>query len=74
MTDIKKKVALVIGDTHDAPKINKERFYWIGRQIKDYQPDYIVQIGDWSNFDSLANFSATALPIPLLAPVIQIFF
>ena len=46
----------VIPDAHDSPDKSKERFYWIGRQIKEYQPDHIVCIGDWSNFDSLANF------------------
>ena len=46
----------VIPDAHDSPDKPKERFYWIGCRIKEYNPDYIVCIGDWSSFDSLANF------------------
>jgi len=46
----------VIPDAHDSPNKKKDRFYWIGRRIKEYDPDHIVCIGDWSNFDSLANF------------------
>ena len=46
----------VIPDAHDSPSKKKDRFYWIGRRIKDYDPDHIVCIGDWNNFDSLANF------------------
>tara|TARA_R110002020_G_scaffold43261_6_gene126003 strand:- start:884 stop:2014 length:1131 start_codon:yes stop_codon:yes gene_type:complete len=58
-TDFSKSVKVfVIPDAHDSPDKSKERFYWIGCQIKEYQPDHIVCIGDWSNFDSLANFSA----------------
>ena len=26
---------LVIGDTHDSPDIPKDRFYWIGKHIKN---------------------------------------
>ena len=56
MTGINKKVALVIGDTHDAPKINKERFYWIGRHTAVLKPDVLIHIGDISSFDSLCHF------------------
>jgi len=46
---------LGVGDTHDHPRISKERFYWIGRLAADLGVDYIVQIGDFATLDSL-NF------------------
>jgi len=56
MTGINKKVALVIGDTHDAPTLSKERFFWIGRHTAVLRPDIIIHIGDMSSFDSLCHF------------------
>ena len=56
MTGINKKVALVIGDTHDAPLLSKERFYWIGRHTAVLKPDVLIHIGDISSFDSLCHF------------------
>ena len=47
---------IVIGDTHDSPKIPQDRFKWIGKHIKQSNPDYIIQIGDWASFDSLSYF------------------
>ena len=47
---------IVIGDTHDSPKIKQDRFVWIGKYIKESKPDYIIQIGDWASFDSLSYF------------------
>ena len=47
---------IVIGDTHDSPKIEQDRFVWIGKYIKETKPDYIIQIGDWASFDSLSYF------------------
>jgi len=45
-----------IGDLHDAPSIPKDRFKWIGRWCAEGKFDDIVQIGDWSSFDSLSTF------------------
>ena len=47
---------LVIGDTHDSPKIPQDRFDWIGKHIRKLKPDYIVHIGDFGSFDSLSHF------------------
>jgi len=47
---------IVIGDTHDSPKIPEDRFKWIGQYINKHQPDYIIQIGDFCSFDSLSFF------------------
>ena len=47
---------IVIGDTHDSPNIPQDRFKWIGKYIKEQEPDYIIQIGDFASFDSLSYF------------------
>lgn len=46
------KVA-TIGDMHDSPFLGKSRFTALGQWIVRYQPDYVVQIGDWATMDSL---------------------
>ena len=43
---------LVIGDSHDSPKIPKNRFLWIGKHIRKIKPQYVVQIGDFLSLDS----------------------
>ncbi len=45
----------VIGDLHVAPGQDLSRLKWIARHIKETAPDYIVQIGDWSSFDSVSS-------------------
>ena len=47
---------LVIGDTHDSPKLSQERFAWIGKYIRQSKPDYVIHIGDFASFDSLSFF------------------
>ena len=47
---------LVIGDTHDSPHINQDRFIWIGKHIRKIKPDYMIHIGDFGSFDSLSYF------------------
>jgi transposase-like protein len=49
---IRKVVA--IGDLHDNPTRDKERFKWIGRYISEARPDNVIQIGDWLSLDSLS--------------------
>ena len=44
---------LGIGDAHDSPNIPKDRFLWMGRLANERGVDYIVDIGDFSTFDSL---------------------
>jgi hypothetical protein len=46
----------VIPDAHVSPDENIDRFYWIGKQINDYKPDYVVCIGDFCSFDSVNTF------------------
>ena len=43
---------LVIGDSHDSPKIPKSRFLWIGKHIRKIKPQYVIQIGDFLSLDS----------------------
>ena len=44
---------LGIGDAHDDPHLDKERFRWFGAHAKAMGADYAVQIGDWATVDSL---------------------
>ena len=45
---------LGIGDAHDCPALpDKSRFKWMGKLAQNEQPDHIVQIGDFADFDSL---------------------
>jgi hypothetical protein len=46
---------LAIGDAHEKPGRDKERFKWFGRFAANHAPDYIVSIGDWASFDSLST-------------------
>jgi hypothetical protein len=45
-----------IPDAHDSPKLpDKSRFEWIGKYIAERQPDYIVDIGDSLDCESLCQ-------------------
>ncbi|UOF80842.1 calcineurin-like phosphoesterase [Caudoviricetes sp.] len=45
-----------IGDTHDSPSLpDKERFSWIARHIAATNPDRVVQIGDFGDFESCSS-------------------
>ncbi len=45
---------MVMGDAHDRPGRDKERFKWIGRMASERLPDAFVCIGDVASFDSLS--------------------
>lgn len=45
---------LVIGDAHDTPELpDKSRFRWMGKLCEESRPEYVMQIGDFADFDSL---------------------
>ncbi len=46
---------LVIPDVHTHPKVNNNRLKWLGRFIRERQPEVIVNIGDWADLDSLSS-------------------
>ena len=45
---------IAIGDTHDQPGMNKDRFKWMARHCREVMPDRIIQIGDFCSFDSVS--------------------
>lgn len=47
---------IAIGDTHDDPRLPKDRFRWLGALVRDTKADFVVQIGDFSTFDSLCRY------------------
>lgn len=46
---------LGIGDMHDSPKLNKDRFLWCGRAAVELKVKKILQIGDILSVDSLCK-------------------
>ena len=47
---------IAIGDTHDDPRIPKDRFYWLGKLAADTKADFVIQIGDFITLDSLCRY------------------
>lgn len=48
------KTTLVIGDSHADPRFPNDRFIALGNFIIEHRPDYIVDIGDFGNLDSIS--------------------
>jgi hypothetical protein len=46
----------VIPDAHCSPEEDHSRFLWIGKAIRDYNPDYLICIGDFCSFDSCSFY------------------
>jgi predicted phosphodiesterase len=46
---------LVISDTHDDPRIAKDRWRWMGYHAKKYQYDHIIHLGDVLDLLSLCD-------------------
>lgn len=46
---------VVIPDAHDSPKLDKDRFEWMGKYIAKNRPDKVVIIGDFADFESLCS-------------------
>jgi hypothetical protein len=49
---------MAIGDPHEKPGRDKNRFTHLGRHAAETKPDYIVSIGDWASLDSLSTHEA----------------
>lgn len=59
---------LGIGDLHDSPSLDKERFRWIGRHAAATRPDRVVMIGDIADFDSLSSHAKPGSAAQKLQP------
>jgi len=59
---------LGIGDLHDSPSLDKERFRWIGRHAAATRPDRVVMIGDTADFDSLSSHAKPGSAAQKLQP------
>jgi len=59
---------LGIGDLHDSPGLDKERFRWIGRHAAATRPDRVVMIGDTADFDSLSSHAKPGSAAQKLQP------
>ena len=47
---------LIIGDAHVKPGVSLERFDWLGRLIYEISPDVVVDMGDFSDMESLCSY------------------
>jgi hypothetical protein len=47
---------LVIGDAHSKPGVSNRRFDWLGRYIAETRPKIVVDMGDWSDMESLSSY------------------
>lgn len=60
---------LGIGDAHDDPRLDKDRFYWMGCYAAEHRIPRILSIGDWSTFDSLNSYDGNDTWAGRLKPV-----
>lgn len=51
MKDLRRVVYFT--DAHNQPKLNHDRFHWLCEYINEQEPDYIVDGGDFDDFESL---------------------
>lgn len=47
---------LVLPDSHAKPEVSNERYDWLARMILDRRPDYVVDIGDFADMESLSSY------------------
>jgi len=47
---------LIIPDSHAKTAVGVRRYKALGKLINDYQPETIVQLGDWADMESLSPY------------------
>ena len=47
---------LIIPDSHAKTAVGVRRYKALGKLINDYQPETIVQLGDWADMESLSSY------------------
>src|ERR1043165_5259660 len=47
---------LVVGDAHAKPGVSNRRFDWLGKYIVETRPKVVVDMGDWSDMESLSSY------------------
>lgn len=50
------KTIVVIPDSHVKPGQNLRRFKWMNKYVMDIGPDYVVQLGDFADMESLCSY------------------
>lgn len=50
------KTILVIPDSHAKPNISNERYDWLNKLILDRKPNYIIELGDFADMESLSSY------------------
>ena len=52
----KLKLGLFIPDAHSEPEHDNKRFEALGKLVYDIRPDFVVEIGDFTDFSSLCKY------------------
>ena len=47
---------LIIGDSHSKPRVDNERYDILGEFALAYQPEVIIDMGDWADMASLCSY------------------
>jgi hypothetical protein len=50
------KTICVVPDSHAKPNVSMRRYEWLGSLIKDINPDFVVDLGDWGDMESLCSY------------------
>ena len=54
------KTAIVYTCSHANPEVPNDRFDWLGSLIYDIRPDYVVDLGDAADMDSLNSYDTSS--------------
>ena len=52
----KARTHMPIGDSHARPDVSNDRFKWLGKFAREYQPEVIINLGDWASMESLSSY------------------
>jgi hypothetical protein len=50
------KTVVVMSCAHTQPGVSNERFTWLGKMLYDLRPDEFINLGDFSEMESLSSF------------------
>jgi len=52
----KPRTGIIFSCGHVRPEISNERFLWLGNLIYDVRPDYVIDLGDFDDLQSLCSY------------------
>jgi len=48
---------IIIPDSHCKPGVDNDRYDWVAKFIVEYKPDYVVELGDFVDTESLCSYT-----------------